>query len=183
MILGQVVGPALHNALDPAASQAASIAWLWWIFFWTTVAVCVGFAIAVFRKRTVEDAANDKRAEQIVGILVAIVVLILLGLLGADFVTDRAIASVGRAQGFRPRVDQGHRPSVVVGISLPKLRSDKTFFNRKRDSLTGRSGYTFGPGFRRRIFTRRVGIGGIAGEKRGLAATTSIVNLSLSQKH
>jgi cytochrome c oxidase subunit 2 len=93
MILGQVVGPALHNALDPAASQAASIAWLWWIFFWTTVAVCVGFAIAVFRKRTVEDAANDKRAEQIVGILVAIVVLILLGLLGADFVTDRAIAS------------------------------------------------------------------------------------------
>ena len=96
-IFGQGAGSALHNALDPAASQASSVAWLWWIFFWTIctvfVAVCLGFGLALFRKRRVGEVPDEKRAEQTVGILVAIVVLILMGLLGADFATDRAIAS------------------------------------------------------------------------------------------
>ena len=152
MTLGQVVESALHNVLDPAASQASSVAWLWWIFFWTTVlifvAVCVGFGIALFRKRRVGEIPNEKWIEQVVGILVAIVVAILLGLLGADFATDRAIASsaepkdsnlvsikVTSHQWWWEFRYQNSDPTKLLGASLPLDVGAMSILSTKRGRL------------------------------------------------
>ncbi|HEX5490097.1 MAG TPA: cytochrome c oxidase subunit II [Candidatus Udaeobacter sp.] len=96
-----------QSALNPAASESAHIAHLWWIFFWVTLVifalVAVFLFIAILRnlRRVPDDPeraiipepaqATESRATKVVSALVVITVLILFALLIGDFFTGNAI--------------------------------------------------------------------------------------------
>jgi cytochrome c oxidase subunit 2 len=96
-----------QSALNPAASESAHIAHLWWIFFWVTLAifalVAIFLFIAILRniRRVPDDPqasivpeppqANESRATKVVSALVVLTVIILFALLIGDFFTGNAI--------------------------------------------------------------------------------------------
>src|SRR3954451_1944161 len=94
----------VHSILDPAGPQAAHIAHLWWLMFWTTSAVFVivlGFlAWAVSRAsgrvRTppVDEAVDAPLLTRAVSIGVGITVVILFVFLVSSMRTGRLIASL-----------------------------------------------------------------------------------------
>jgi cytochrome c oxidase subunit II len=96
-----------HDALAPAGAQAARIADLWWILAGVCagvfVLVMIALAIAVWRAPrgrvesggTIEDdPARDSRAARRVGFAVAVSALLLVALLAASVITDRALATL-----------------------------------------------------------------------------------------
>jgi cytochrome c oxidase subunit 2 len=101
-------GATLQSALAPAGPQAARIAQLWWLFFYTTAAVfvlVVGFMLfAVVRARhrgpglprPLPDLAGRPRRRATVSVAVAtgITVAILVVLLVVDVFTARGIAAL-----------------------------------------------------------------------------------------
>src|SRR3954469_19208339 len=95
-----------QSALNPAASESAHIAHLWWTFFWVTLVifalVAIFLFIAILRniRRGSDDPqlaipepaeATESRATTVVSALVVITVLILFALLIGDFFTGNAI--------------------------------------------------------------------------------------------
>ena len=97
----------MNAVLDPAGPQAAHIAQLWWI----TVAVCaavfvgviVALAWAVWRAPradadtapdAIPSAATEKRAGRSVAFALALSSILLVGLLVASILTDRALAQL-----------------------------------------------------------------------------------------
>jgi cytochrome c oxidase subunit II len=96
-----------QSALNPAASEAAHIVHLWWIFFWVMLVifalVAIFLFIAILRnvRRAPDDSqlailldppqANESRATKFVSALVGITVLTLFALLIRDFFTGNAI--------------------------------------------------------------------------------------------
>jgi cytochrome c oxidase subunit II len=96
-----------QSALNPAASESAHIAQLWWTFFWVTLVIFALVAIFLFiailrnTRRAPEDPqvsivpepaqATEKRAAKVVSALVVITVLVLFALLVGDFFTGNAI--------------------------------------------------------------------------------------------
>ena len=91
------------NALAPVTPEAGSIAHLWWIFFWTCVAVyCVVMAVILAARWkhpdraepgqvVVTPAASEKRTRRIISAGAVATLLILLGLLTADLVAQREV--------------------------------------------------------------------------------------------
>src|SRR5436189_1563650 len=96
-----------QSALNPAASESAHIAHLWWTFFWVTLLiftlVAIFLFIAILRniRRAPDDSqlaimpqpaqASENFATKVVSALVVITVLILFALLICDFFTGNAI--------------------------------------------------------------------------------------------
>lgn len=92
----------IQSALDPAGPQAASIAHLFWIFFWVSVAVYVVtllfIAIAVVRGRRNAEPEIGHEQSLKMGVTAASVltVLILFALLVASVATGSAIGTFGQ---------------------------------------------------------------------------------------
>jgi cytochrome c oxidase subunit 2 len=105
----------MSHALDAAGPQAASIAQLWSLTLWLCVVVFVammaalGWALLRARRRRLERGADagasaapeltapardDRRARLAVGCAVALSSLLLVGLLVASVLTDRALAQL-----------------------------------------------------------------------------------------
>ena len=107
--------PALHSALDPAGTQAAHTATLWWLFFWVCaavfLAVLAALGIALLRRRPgppeapriPEQAAERRRSLAVLGAIGA-TVAILFGLLIVDFLVGRGIDSTGAPPDPNPLV-------------------------------------------------------------------------------
>jgi cytochrome c oxidase subunit II len=92
-----------QSALDPASAQASSIAGLWWLMLVVATAVFVivlGFiAVAIYRSSTGRTSAaagstSEHALTRSVEVAVALTVLILIGLLVASIITERATESV-----------------------------------------------------------------------------------------
>jgi cytochrome c oxidase subunit 2 len=96
------------SVLDAAGPQAARLATMWWVMFWTCLGVeLVVLALvlgALWRRRralgrsvdvVVPDASSERRLDRAVGVGVALTVVILMGLFGASVATSHGIASFG----------------------------------------------------------------------------------------
>jgi cytochrome c oxidase subunit 2 len=105
-----------HDVLAPGGVQAAHIADLWWLAFWVCtavfVAIMVALAWALWRApRSAADTQPDepalpteKRATRVVSAAVAVSSVLLVGLLVASFLTDRALAMLPRTDAVTLRV-------------------------------------------------------------------------------
>jgi cytochrome c oxidase subunit II len=96
------MGSVIQSALSPAGIQAGHITGLWWLMFWTSVAVyvsvLVAVALAIRRGRQVDDAAPSQRnAARSVVAATTVTIVILLGLLYASVSTGRAVGSLQSA--------------------------------------------------------------------------------------
>jgi cytochrome c oxidase subunit 2 len=102
-----------HTMLDAAGPQAATIEWVWWLFFWVAAfvltAVLVTTAWALLRRRGEQDPRDPgatRRAGVVVAAATGTTALILFGLLVSSVVAGR------RLQGLS---DPRHVPIVVTG--------------------------------------------------------------------
>lgn len=105
-----------HSVLLPAGPQGAHIADLWWLMFWVCAAVFVAMmaalAWAVWRApradaRTapaIPSAQSERRTARPVAIAVALSGLLLVGLLVANVLTDRALARLPRNDALNVRL-------------------------------------------------------------------------------
>ena len=96
--------PSMHDALAPAGPQAARIAELWWILFWAstgvTILILCALAWALWRAPRASAGTppakpapeSERRAARSVAAALAISSVLLVGLLAASIVTDRALA-------------------------------------------------------------------------------------------
>ena len=89
-----------HHLLDTAGSDATAIAHLWWCFLGVTTVVyllvILALVVAMRRARrgavdTAGQLRSDDRARLAVGAAMAATVVILLGMLAADFVFGRDV--------------------------------------------------------------------------------------------
>jgi cytochrome c oxidase subunit 2 len=116
MPIGVSAGAA-HDALAAAGPQAARIADLWWLMFWVCafvfVVLLVALGWALWRGArsgagTPPDAAPAAAAEKNVGrsVIAAVVVsaMLLIGLLVASVLTDRALAQLSRTDAIHVQV-------------------------------------------------------------------------------
>src|SRR5688572_24439381 len=92
----------LQSALHPAGAQAARIADLWWLLFWTCAAVYVIvigvlLAGAIRQRRSDVTPTAEPRLRNAVIMASATTVVILFGILVASVATGRAIATVPEA--------------------------------------------------------------------------------------
>ena len=106
LLAALAVGCGRPAALDPAGPQAAHVARLWWLLLAVSVvveAVVVAFAVyAVMRVRRPAPAAPtlaaeprlERRLSTGVGLAVAVTTLIVLGLLVASILTERALGAL-----------------------------------------------------------------------------------------
>jgi cytochrome c oxidase subunit II len=104
-----------QSALDPAGPQAARIGRLWWLMFWTCLVVFVavmGVLVAALRRRSREESGGeaeaDRRAAKVVTGAVVVTAVILFGLMISDFVTGRALFSMGSPDAVTIKVT-GHQ--------------------------------------------------------------------------
>jgi cytochrome c oxidase subunit 2 len=100
-----------HSALDPAGPQAERISHLWWKYFWISIGVYVltmiGLLLAVWGRRRMQAAVagdvplitpepgGERRRIIIVGALVTVSAGILFYLMVNEFLTARALGSLG----------------------------------------------------------------------------------------
>jgi heme/copper-type cytochrome/quinol oxidase subunit 2 len=111
-----------QSVLAAAGSDSQSIAGLWWVFLAITSVVYVlvigALWLAIHRARrraavtAAEEPLTDARSRTIVGVAIAATVLVLLGMLTADFVVGRA-ARRAAARG-RTRAHPHHGAAVLV---------------------------------------------------------------------
>ena len=97
-----------HDALAPAGIQAMHIADLWWLMFWVCTGVfamvMAALAWGVWRAPrassetpfAMPEAKTEKRATRWVAVATTLSGVLLLGLLVASFLTDRALAMLPR---------------------------------------------------------------------------------------
>ena len=93
------MGKAIQSALNPAGIQAAHISDLYWLMFWTSVAVFVAVLVALvvaIRRGRGRDAGEPSRAAAAKSVIAAtgISIAILVGLLFASVATGRAVGSL-----------------------------------------------------------------------------------------
>src|SRR5436190_18908216 len=99
----------LQSALHPAGPQAGHIAGLWWLMFWTTVAVFVAVAAAVAisitrRASSNEDKPSSRALTTSVTIASAISVCILVVLLWASVRAGGAVTALRDATPLRVQI-------------------------------------------------------------------------------
>jgi cytochrome c oxidase subunit 2 len=94
----------MNSALDAAGPQAAAIGQLWWLTLWLCVvvfvAVMAALGVALWRPRRAPGSAPElaraagaeRKARWSVGAAIALSTVLLLGLLAASVLTDRALA-------------------------------------------------------------------------------------------
>ncbi len=103
-----------HSALNPAGPQAQHISNLWWQYFWVTIPIyflTMVFVLLPVRRRrrseaivkgdapiVIAEPKSERRRTIIVGSLLVISACILFYLMIGDFVTARAIGSLGAEQ-------------------------------------------------------------------------------------
>jgi cytochrome c oxidase subunit 2 len=107
-----------RGALDPASTQAHAISVLWWVFFWTSVAVFSAVFVALVvalvrghsraqregpRVETEPEPGLERRSARAVTAATALSVVILVGLL---------VASVARGR----ELFQGSEPAIAVKV-------------------------------------------------------------------
>lgn len=105
-----------HSALLPAGPQAAHIADLWWLMFWACAAVfaamMAALAWALWRAPrgnadtlpAIPSAHAERRTARPVAIAAATSAVLLVGLLVADVLTDRALAHLPRGDAVNVRI-------------------------------------------------------------------------------
>ena len=93
----------IQSTLDSAGTHAASIEWLWWLFFSVAavvyVAVVGALLIALARRRrdAADPVAGERAALKSVAVATGITVFILFGLLISSIVVGRGIADMREA--------------------------------------------------------------------------------------
>jgi cytochrome c oxidase subunit II len=97
------LNPGQHSALDPAAPQAAQIAWLYWVIFWICfgafVLTVAAFARGAARTYTpqseplppIKEHPADRRAAWFVGTAIAVTVLSLFAVLFMSVITGKQV--------------------------------------------------------------------------------------------
>jgi cytochrome c oxidase subunit 2 len=88
-----------QTALEPAGPQAGHIEFVWWVFFWVSVAVygiVIGFLLAALlrRGRGEAETAESRHAGQAVVAAAVLTTVTLFGLLVASAVKGHAISSL-----------------------------------------------------------------------------------------
>ncbi|HVL66493.1 MAG TPA: cytochrome c oxidase subunit II [Vicinamibacterales bacterium] len=89
----------IQSALHPAGPQAAQLATLWWVMFWTCTVVYVvvlGFLIMALRRGRSRDLERPaaRQLTRWVAAAAGVTLVILVGLLTVSVTTGRAIASL-----------------------------------------------------------------------------------------
>jgi cytochrome c oxidase subunit 2 len=97
-----MTGGAVHSALDAAGLQASRIEELWWIFFWVSVAVFAGVAVALaialfHRGRRTGDSEAERAAHRSIAIATTLTVATLFALLVASIAVGRDLNQRGPA--------------------------------------------------------------------------------------
>jgi len=93
------MGSIIQSALHPAGIQAARISSLWWLMFWTSVAVYVAVlaavAFAITRgRRTGHAVPLERSTTRSVSLATALSIVVLVTLLFASVGTGRAVGSL-----------------------------------------------------------------------------------------